>query len=193
MALSTRDMIQLFEQRGSQQYVQEAVSQLEHALQCAQLAEQAGETDETIVAALLHDVGHLITAENSGLVDDNQARDDLHQYIALPFLRGVLSDAVLEPIRLHVDAKRYLCAAEPSYWETLSAASKHSLVLQGGSFTDDELNTFLRLPFAEEAVRLRRYDDLAKVPHKETPTLGYFEKKLTALSLQVAINGCKWQ
>lgn len=115
MALTTSDLVQLFEQRASQQYGRESVSQLEHALQCAQLAEQAGETDETIVAALLHDIGHLISAENSGLTDVNQERDDLHQYIALPFLRGVFSDAVLEPIRLHVDAKRYLCGAEPTY------------------------------------------------------------------------------
>lgn len=185
MALSTSDLIQLFDQRASQQYGREAVSQLEHALQCAQLAEQAGETDETIVAALLHDVGHLISAENSGLADVSPERDDLHQYIALPFLRGVLSDAVLEPIRLHVDAKRYLCGAEPSYWGTLSLASKHSLELQGGSFTQGELDTFMTLPFAEEAVRLRRYDDLAKVPNKETPTLGYFAKKLTAVSLKI--------
>jgi phosphonate degradation associated HDIG domain protein len=184
MALTTSDLIQLFDQRASQQYGREAVSQLEHALQCAQLAEQAGETDETVVAALLHDVGHLISAENLNLADDRQERDDLHQYIALPFLRGVLPDAVLEPIRLHVDAKRYLCAAEPSYWDSLSLASKKSLELQGGSFTHDELDAFMAQPFAEEAVRLRRYDDLAKVPHKETPALSYFAKKLTAVSLK---------
>lgn len=184
MALSTSDLIQLFK-RASQQYGRESVSQLEHALQCAQLAEQAGETDETIVAALLHDVGHLISAENSGLTDVNQERDDLHQYIALPFLRGVFSDAVLEPIRLHVDAKRYLCGAEPTYWGTLSLASKQSLELQGGPFTHSELDTFMTLPFAEEAVRLRRYDDLAKIPNKDTPALDYFGKKLFALSLEV--------
>lgn len=183
MALSTTDLIQLFDQRGSHLYGREAISQLEHALQCAQLAEQAGETDETIVAALLHDVGHLISSENLYLTEINPERDDLHQYIALPFLRGVLSDAVLEPIRLHVDAKRYLCGAEPSYWDTLSLASKQSLELQGGPFTHSELDTFIALPFAEEAVRLRRYDDLAKIPHKETPTLEYFGKKLIAVSL----------
>lgn len=185
MALTTSDLIQLFGRRASQLYGHEAVSQLEHALQCAQLAEQAGETDETIVAALLHDVGHLISAENSGLADVIPERDDLHQYIALPFLRGVFSDAVLEPIRLHVDAKRYLCGAEPTYWGTLSLASKQSLELQGGPFTHSELNTFMTLPFAEEAVRLRRYDDLAKIPNKDTPTLDYFGKKLFALSLEV--------
>lgn len=184
MPLSTTDIIALFDKRASQQYGREAVSQLEHALQCAQLAEQAGETDATIVAALLHDLGHLIAAENAAQVDDIQGRDDLHQYIALPFLRGFLPDAVLEPMRLHVDAKRYLCATEPSYWDTLSPASKRSLELQGGPFKREELANFLAQAFAQEAVRLRRYDDLAKVPGQETPSLTCFAAKLSAVSLQ---------
>lgn len=183
MTLTFAEIIHLFETRASSQYGFEAVSQLEHALQCAQLAEQAGETDETIVAALLHDVGHLIGAEKRGQPDDTQECDDLHQYIALPFLRGVLPCAVLEPIRLHVDAKRYLCGAEQSYWATLSAASKRSLDLQGGPYSREELAIFMAQPFAEEAVRLRRYDDLAKVAHKATADLAYFEKKLQAVLL----------
>jgi phosphonate degradation associated HDIG domain protein len=178
MALSCTDIIALFEKRASTQYGREAVSQMEHALQCAQLAEQAGETDETIVAALLHDMGHLIAAENTGAPDDAQERDDLHQYVALPFLRGILPDAVLEPIRLHVDAKRYLCSAEPTYWASLSDASKRSLSLQGGPFTESQLAAFMAQPYAEEAVRLRRYDDFAKVPQKQTPDLAYFAQKL---------------
>ena len=183
MALSYTDIIALFEKRASTQYGREAVSQMEHALQCAHLAELAGETDETIVAALLHDVGHLIAAENVGVADDAQERDDLHQYIALPFLRGVLPDAVLEPIRLHVDAKRYLCGAEASYWASLSDASKHSLTLQGGAFTESELGTFMAQPFAEEAVRLRRYDDFAKVAGKATPDLAHFASKMHSVLL----------
>jgi predicted HD phosphohydrolase len=123
MALTATGIIELFEKRAGQQYGQEAVSQLEHALQCAQLAQEAGETDATIVAALLHDIGHLISVEQADQADDTQTHDDLHQYIALPFLRGLLPDAVLEPIRLHVDAKRYLCATEAGYWGTLSLAS----------------------------------------------------------------------
>lgn len=181
--LTSSEIIRLFETRASSQYGFEAVSQLEHALQCAQLAEQAGETDETIVAALLHDIGHLIAAERSGQSDDTQERDDLHQYIALPFLRGVLPDAVLEPIRLHVDAKRYLCGAEQSYWATLSPASKRSLEFQGGAYSHNELATFMAHPFSGEAVRLRRYDDLAKDANMATPNLAYFEKRLLAVLL----------
>jgi phosphonate degradation associated HDIG domain protein len=182
MTLSSTEIIHLFETRATRQYGREAVSQIEHALQCAHLAEQAGETDATVVAALLHDLGHLIAAEKEGRQDDDtQQRDDLHQYIAIPFLRGLLPDAVLEPIRLHVDAKRYLCAAEPAYWASLSPASQRSLELQGGAYTSAELTGFLAQPFAEEAVRLRRYDDLAKVPKALTPSLAHFQNKLEAL------------
>jgi phosphonate degradation associated HDIG domain protein len=181
--LTPDEIIHLFQTRARSQYGFEAVTQLQHALQCAQLAEQAGETDETIVAALLHDVGHLIDAEKRGQPDDTQEWDDLHQYIALPFLRGLLPDAVLEPIRLHVQAKRYLCGAEQSYWATLSPASKRSLALQGGAYSGEELAIFMAQPFAQEAVRIRRYDDLAKVPNKLTPDLAHYEKKMVAVLL----------
>lgn len=181
MALSYTDIVALIEKRATTQYGRESVSQMEHALQCAHLSELAGESDESIVAALLHDFGHLLAAENEGVADVTLERDDLHQYVALPFLRGALPNAVLEPIRMHVDAKRYLCGAEPDYWASLSDASKHSLELQGGAFQATELVTFISQPYAKEAVRLRRYDDLAKVPGKPTPHLGYFASKLQLL------------
>jgi len=174
MALNLEEIARLLEAKGQRQYGREAVSQLAHALQCAELAEEAGETPETIVAALLHDLGHLLAPERAEETGQAQQRDDLHQYIALPFLRGVFASSVLEPIRLHVDAKRYLCAAEPGYWDTLSPASKRSLELQGGIYTDEEAKSFLAQPFAAEAVRLRRYDDAAKVPGKPTPPLAHF-------------------
>lgn len=183
MALSIDEIIQLYEKTAGSQYGREAVSQMEHALQCAQLAEAAGETSDTIVAALLHDVGHLIAAENRGHHDDTQEHNDLHEYIALPFLRSVLPEAVLEPIRLHVDAKRYLCAVEPDYWGTLSSASKHSLEQQGGPYSQDAAAVFLQQPYALESVRLRRYDDFAKVPQKATPDLAYFTARLRSIAL----------
>ncbi|NQW79774.1 MAG: HD domain-containing protein [Polaromonas sp.] len=184
VTLSSAEIIHLFETRATSQYGREAVSQLEHALQCAQLAEQAGETDATVVAALLHDLGHLIAAKKEERSDDAQQRDDLHQYIAIPFLRGLLPDSVLEPIRLHVDAKRYLCGSVPTYWDSLSPASKRSLELQGGAYSEAELAIFIAQPYAEQAVRLRRYDDLAKVPKATTPGLAHFHKKLEALVKQ---------
>ena len=103
--------------------------------------------------------------------------------MAIPFLRGLLPDAVLEPIRLHVDAKRYLCTMEPGYWETLSPASQHSLVLQGGPFTPEEAMQFAAQPFAQEAIRLRRYDDHAKVPGLVTQPLRYYMAGLERLAL----------
>ena len=153
MALSLEDIAHLLATRGVNQYGREAVSQLEHALQCAQWAEKSGETPATVAAALLHDLGHLLAPGG-----ETAEQDDLHQYMAIPFLRGLLPDAVLEPIRLHVDAKRYLCTMEPGYWETLSPASQHSLVLQGGPFTPKEAMQFAAQPFAQEAIRLRRYE-----------------------------------
>jgi phosphonate degradation associated HDIG domain protein len=171
MALTIDEIVALFETRGTARYGGEAINQREHALQCAALAERAGETDDTVTAALLHDLGHLLQEAN-GVADSSPTeRDDLHQFVALPFLRGVFSSAVLEPIRLHVDAKRYLCAVDSTYWATLSDASKRSLVLQGGVYSESEAAAFIAQPFAPEASRLRRYDDLAKVP--DAPTAAF--------------------
>ena len=183
MPLTVNEIARLLRVRGDSQYGREPVSQLEHALQCAHLAEQAGASTDLVVAALLHDLGHLLAAERDHRADDDQSCDDLHQYIALPFLRGLLPDTVLEPIRLHVDAKRYLCHAEAGYWDNLSPASKRSLELQGGVFTAFQAEQFLHLSFATDAVRLRRWDDLAKVPGLHTPPLAWYSEKLEQVAL----------
>lgn len=184
MALTLSDVKELLTVQGENQYGGEAVSQLEHALQCAALAEQAGETAHTITAALLHDIGHLLA--RTGRIQESastESGDDLHQYVALPFLRGLFSSAVLDPIRLHVDAKRYLCATDQSYWGTLSTASKNSLVMQGGVYTPPQAAEFEAQPFSHEAVRLRRYDDLAKTPEVVTPGLPHFLKIMHSVAL----------
>ena len=184
MSLSIHEIVQLLGSRATTWYGQEAVSQLDHALQCAHLAELANEVPDTVVAALLHDLGHMLRAERAAVPDQDAlpAKDDLHQFVALPFLRSLFPDAVLEPIKLHVDAKRYLCAVDALYWDALSPASKHSLELQGGRFDDGQVRAFEDLPFYAEAVRLRRYDDLAKVPGQPTPALAHY----AALMQQVA-------
>ena len=179
MSLSLQEISNLLNSRATTWYGQEAVSQLEHALQCAHLAQQAGESKETVVAALLHDLGHILAPERAeASISDSglPLKDDLHQYVALPFLRSLFTDAVLEPIKLHVEAKRYLCAIDPSYWDSLSPASKHSLELQGGIYNEEQVLAFENLPYASQAARLRRYDDLAKVAGLETPPLAHFEK-----------------
>lgn len=182
MALSIPDIVHLFETRGAAQYGSEAVSQLEHALQCAALAEAAQAAPELVAASLLHDLGHLVTdaPHQSG-----RDVDDVHQYLAIPFLRGVFPAAVLEPIRLHVDAKRFLCRSVPAYWDSLSPASKHSLELQGGMFSLAEAKRFLERPHAHDAVSLRRWDDLAKVPGKATPGLARYAALLSGLTATV--------
>lgn len=184
MALTVEEIARLLAEKGQRQYGREAVSQLDHALQCAQLAEQGEEAPETVVAALLHDLGHLLAPDMDKASSSPVERDDLHQFIALPFLRGLLPAAVLEPIRLHVDAKRYLCAAEPPYWDTLSPASRRSLELQGGVYTAEEARRFMAQPFAMEAVRLRRYDDAAKEPGKATPPLAHFVGVMEAVAAE---------
>jgi phosphonate degradation associated HDIG domain protein len=181
MAISIDYVAHVLTVYGDRQYGREPVSQLEHALQCAQLAEEAGEDSSTVTAALLHDIGHLLQMVRN-CPAQRPASDDLHQYIALPFLRGLLPEAVLQPIRLHVDAKRYLCFVEPSYGHVLSPESIRSLKLQGGAFSSDQARKFLAEPFAAEAVRLRRFDDLAKVPSKPTRPLDHFLSLTAALS-----------
>lgn len=172
MALRLDDIRALFERHGGISYSGEPVTQRQHALQCAMLAEEANAGDALVAAALLHDLGHLLNL--NGDTPTARGIDDMHQYFALPFLRPVLPDSVLEPIRLHVDAKRYLCAIDNGYYGRLSADSKRSLQLQGGVFSQEEADAFSRQPYAADAVRLRQWDDAAKDASLATPALEHF-------------------
>jgi phosphonate degradation associated HDIG domain protein len=148
------------------------VTQLEHALQTARLAEIARAAPAQITAALLHDLGHLLN--DQGETPTERGIDDVHQYFALPFLRGLFGSEVLEPIRLHVDAKRYLCATRPGYYDALSADSRRSLALQGGVYSAEQAMAFIAQPWAEQAVELRLWDDTAKAAGAPTPPLEHF-------------------
>lgn len=172
MALTLADIATLFTQYGTAQYSGEPVTQLEHALQTAQLAENAGAGDELITAALLHDLGHLLN--DQGESPTLRGVDDTHQYFALPFLHGVFSDRVLCVIQWHVDAKRYLCAVQPDYQAGLSVDSQHSLELQGGIFSADEAQRFIAQIHAGDTVRLRLWDDKAKTANHITPSLAHY-------------------
>ena len=172
MALTLSDICVLFARKGGREYDGEGVSQLEHALQTAAQAEATGAPASLVAAALLHDLGHLLN--DQGETPTLRGVDDLHQFAALPFLRGTYGDDVLEPIRLHVDAKRYLCATRAGYYDALSTDSKRSLALQGGVYSADEAAAFIAKPHAVEAVSLRLWDDLAKVPGAATPPLAHF-------------------
>lgn len=169
----------LFAAHGTEWYGGEAISQTEHALQCALLAEQAGETEATIVAALLHDVGHLMLAESS-------TTDMRHQEAGADALAALFDADVTEPVRMHVAAKRFLCAREPGYHADLSPASVHSLALQGGPFDTAQADAFVTQPHADAAVRLRRYDDLAKVVGLVTPSLQRYLEMAARCARQAA-------
>src|SRR5262245_23088735 len=129
-------VLTMFRRAGANAYFGENVTQTEHALQTAQLAATSGALDELIVAALLHDVGHLLR----GLSEDaaTQGIDDAHEDCGAAWLERHFGVAVSAPVRLHVAAKRYLCATDPTYWEGLSAASQLSLRLQGGPFSRED-------------------------------------------------------
>lgn len=176
MTLDLAEIARLFAERGGVAYAGEPVSQLEHALQCAWLAEQAGADDALVTASLLHDLGHLLIAEHQTLSRSptELGIDDRHQYIAMPVLRGAFGLEVREPIRLHVDAKRYLCATRPDYFARLSPDSVRSLALQGGPMSADAAQRFADHPWSGDAIRLRLWDEEAKVAGLETPPLKHF-------------------
>lgn len=179
--LKLADIEQLFAERGGEQYSGEPVTQLEHALQTARQAEVEGASDELVTAALLHDLGHLL--HDFGNTPSLRGVDDVHQYRALPFLRGLFSDEVLNAIKFHVDAKRYLCATRADYHAALSEDSKRSLILQGGIFSAPEAENFIALAGAAEAVRVRIWDDLAKTEGLTTPSLSHFMQRAAQCAL----------
>ena len=164
---SVEGVLRLLDERGRARY-DESVTQLEHALQASALACAEGADDTLVVAALLHDVGHL-------LLDDHSAEHDLqHEAVGALFLRRWFGPEVSTPVALHVAAKRYLVGRDPAYGATLSPASSRSLILQGGPFDAVTCKRFARLPHAEAAIAVRRWDDRAKIRDLPVPSLAAF-------------------
>jgi phosphonate degradation associated HDIG domain protein len=155
-------VINLFTEKGGELYGGEAVTQLEHGLQAAHFAKQANATDELVTAALLHDIGHLLHDLPDNATD--QGIDDVHEELGAQFLTTYFKKEVVEAVKLHVAAKRYLCLVEPGYYSTLSPTSKSSLILQGGIMTGEDKAAFENYEFFNEAVALRKWDDMAKEP-----------------------------
>jgi phosphonate degradation associated HDIG domain protein len=176
------EIVKLFAQHGDSNYGGEAVSQRAHALQAAYFARQAGANPALVVAALLHDIGHLL----HDLPDDAPDRgvDDRHETLAARWLAGRFGPEVVEPVRLHVAAKRYLCAIEPGYCEALSAPSRISLRLQGGPMSPEEAERFRTLPHAESAVTLRRCDDAAKVAELVVPEIAEYVPSIEGVVIE---------
>jgi phosphonate degradation associated HDIG domain protein len=167
-----------FRARGDSAYLGEPVSLSEHMLQTALAAEQAGADPVLVASALLHDYGHLV----HDLPEDSAEHgvDTVHEEAGAVWLERYFVPRVTEPLRLHVLAKRYLCATEPEYLGALSAASRLSLELQGGPCSPEEVAEFDRGPFAAEALRLRRWDDIAKLDGLSTPPLEHYRPALEA-------------
>jgi [1-hydroxy-2-(trimethylamino)ethyl]phosphonate dioxygenase len=163
------EILALYATRGAAAYFGERVSMSEHALQAAHFAQVAGAAETLVLAALLHDVGHLIEPVPDELED--WTRDAQHEELGARWLARRFPREVCEPVRLHVPAKRYLCATDPAYRALLSPASVHTLALQGGAMSAAEVARFEAEPFAGDAVRVRRWDDQGKFASLVTPGL----------------------
>lgn len=169
-------VIGLILDKGQTRY-DESVTQVEHALQCGAHAHAAGAEDAVVLAAFLHDIGHLLLDEHDENRDFLDA-DLHHENVGARFLATWFDEAVTVPVELHVPAKRYLCAIEPEYAAGLSAASVRSLAVQGGPMTDTEVAAFERRPHHEAAVAIRRWDDDAKVAGAPVPDIDAFRNRM---------------
>jgi gamma-butyrobetaine dioxygenase len=169
----------LFAGEGGAEYLGEPVTQAQHMLQSAAFAEREGAAPALVAAALLHDVGHFTGAVHGR--DLMAGRDNRHSHQGADWLGRWFGPQVTEPVRLHVAAKRYLCAVEAGYFERLSAASVYTLGVQGGPMSSAEVAEFEADPFHADAVRLRRWDEAAKDPDTDDPGFEHYRAALVSL------------
>lgn len=170
----------IFERRGSEAYLGESVTMAEHMLQGAAIAEQEGQPEAVIVATLLHDIGHFVGELGAFTMDDT--RDRWHETAGAEALQRFFPAVVTECVRHHVAAKRYLCATDPGYVARLSAASRHSLSLQGGPMSPEEVAAFGGHPNLAEILKVRSYDDRGKVAGLATPPFSHFAPMVRRLA-----------
>lgn len=179
---SAWDVIQdIYEYKASGRYGLSQLNQYAHAVQAADLARKAGSSDALVLAALMHDIGHMI--HNLGDHPAAAGIDDCHEERGAMWLTQFFGPDVTEPVRLHVAAKRYLCATERGYMKKLSEDSMESLLIQGGPMSHMELAIFESLPFFHDAVQLRRFDEMAKDPKGPQPGFSEFEGLIHSLEL----------
>ena len=172
-------IMDLFARRGAEEYMGEPVSMAQHMEQTAACAVAGNASNELIVAALLHDIGHFvgdfpIDALENGIDND-------HENVAAEFLAPYFPESVTEPIRLHVPAKKYLCTTDKNYFDQLSDASKQTLVVQGGIMNSEEVKQFETNRYYREAVQLRKYDDNGKVANKTIHPIIHYQSLLSSL------------
>ncbi len=176
------DLIEdIFLRRGAESYLGEQVTMSEHMLQAARLAEAEDGSDAMVAAALLHDIGHYANEFPEDALE--QGIDNLHEIAGGRLLEPFFPPEVTEPVRLHVATKRYLCAVDPDYFATLSPASVHTLGLQGGPMGPDEVREFERSPYRDLAVKVRRWDEAAKVKDLPTPPFAHYRPVLERVVL----------
>jgi phosphonate degradation associated HDIG domain protein len=180
--LTFDDVERLYAARGGLTYG-EGVTQIEHAVQCAALARADGAVPSLVVAAFLHDIGHLLVSEADMAAS---GQDDRHEIAGAQMLADMFGPAVYEPIALHVSAKRYLCFKDAAYFDALSRASKRSLDLQGGPFDAAGATAFEELPHWRDAVALRRFDDTGKREESAHLTFADFAMAMRSLLLDSA-------
>jgi len=173
----TRDTIvptieRMFKERSEDEYAGEAVTVAQHMLQGGHLAAEAGADDALVAAALLHDIGHFTSA--FGMYDPSDTEDKHHDEAGGDFLEPFFPPVVTACVRLHVAAKRYLCATNPDYFDKLSDASVHTLELQGGPMSPDEVAAFETNPWHREAVRVRLWDEAGKDPEMVVPGIAHY-------------------
>jgi phosphonate degradation associated HDIG domain protein len=176
----TDEVLSIYVRRGSAAYFGEAVTMTEHGLQAAYLAHAADASDALVVAALLHDIGHLIES-----VPDNITgwkTDARHELSGSRWLAAHFGPEVCEPVRLHVPAKRYLCATDSAYFGRLSSASVLTLKLQGGPMSPAEVAVFEAQPYRREAVLVRQWDDQAKIAGLRTPDFNHYRVLIDQLA-----------
>ncbi|HYD06200.1 MAG TPA: HD domain-containing protein [Reyranella sp.] len=177
-----QELLEIFVGRATRRYGLSEVNQLQHALQCAALAEADGAPPATVLACLLHDVGHMI--HQLGENPAGRGIDDVHEQLGADWLARRFGPEVSEPVRLHVAAKRYLCTVESDYFGKLAPDSVRSLELQGGLMSVDEVEAFRAHPQHAEAVRVRRFDEAAKDPRASTPDFDHYLRHVEGCRLK---------
>ena len=169
----------VFKRRGAESYLGEQVTMAQHMLQTAQCAEQAGADDSQIVAALLHDIGHYKNEISENVLA--KGKNNFHEEAGANFLEDYFPSSVVEPIRQHVAAKRYLCAVKSDYFERLSPASVHTLNLQGGPMNTEEVEEFEKNDYLEQCIQLRYWDEDGKDPERKHPPFSYYRSLIESL------------
>jgi phosphonate degradation associated HDIG domain protein len=180
---SVEQLFELYETLGNRNYG-ESITQIEHALQSAALAREAGASDELMVAALFHDVGHLALDVQGESEYELSSHDDDHEERGARILARLFGPRVAQPVALHVTAKRWRCTREPEYHEQLSAASRATLIAQGGLLSEAECQRFEQHPGFEDALALRTWDDFGKVEGLQVGELRDWEPLARTLAEQ---------